>query len=50
MIDADDHPIDMGRHRSQIGGQWLMPAMVGGMHAVAPMSGMGAGWKGAYGS
>jgi hypothetical protein len=49
MMDADDHPVDMG-HQSQTGGQWLMPGMMGGMHGGAPMSGMGAGWKGANGS
>jgi Bacterial Ig-like domain len=50
MMDADDHPVDMTQHQSQTGGQWLMPGMMGGMHAGAPMSGMGAGWKGANGS
>jgi hypothetical protein len=50
MMDADDHPVDMTQHQSQTGGQWLMPGMVGGMHAGAPMSGMGAGWNGANGS
>jgi len=51
MMDADDHPIDMGQHQTQTGGQRLMPdGMMGGMHAGAPMSGMGAGWKAADGS
>ena len=50
MMDADDHPADMGRHQTQTGGQWLMPGMMGGMHAGAPMSGMGAGWKAGNGS
>lgn len=50
MMDADDHPVDMGQHQAQVGGQWLMPGMMGGMHAGAPMGGMGAGWKGANGS
>ena len=52
MMDADDHPIDMDQHAPQTGGQWLMPGMMGGVHAGAPMSGMGAGWQtanGAYG-
>ena len=47
MMDADDHPIDMGQHQSQTGGRWLMPGMMGGMHGGTPMSGMGAGWKAA---
>lgn len=50
MIDADDHAVDMTQHQPQTGGQWLMPGMMGGMHAGAPMSRMGAGWKGANGS
>jgi hypothetical protein len=50
MMDADDHPVDMTQHQSQTGGQWLMPGMMGGMHAGAPMSGMGAAWRGANGS
>jgi hypothetical protein len=50
MMDADDHPIDLGPHGTQMGGQWLMPGMMGGMHAGMPMSGMGAGWKAANGS
>jgi hypothetical protein len=28
------------------GGEWLMPAMMGGMHAGVPMSGMDWGGKG----
>ncbi|HJR16220.1 MAG TPA: hypothetical protein VJ808_05140 [Gemmatimonadales bacterium] len=28
------------------GGEWLMPAMMGGMHAGVPMSGIRSGWKG----
>ena len=51
MMDADDHVVDMGLHMSQNGGQWLMSGgMMGGMHAGAPMSGMGAGWQAANGS
>lgn len=50
MMDADDHPVGMTQHQSQTGGQWLMPGMMGGMHAGSPMSGMGAGWQGANGS
>ena len=50
MMDANDHPIDIGPHGTQMGGQWLMPGMLGGMHAGMPMSGMGAGWKAANGS
>jgi hypothetical protein len=50
MMGANDHPIDMGPHGTQMGGQWLMPGMMGGMHAGMPMSGMGAGWKAANGS
>jgi hypothetical protein len=47
MMDADDHPIDIGLHGAQMGGQWLMSGM---MHAGSPMSGMGAAWQGANGS
>jgi Bacterial Ig-like domain len=50
MMDADDHLIDMGQHQAETGGQWLMPGMMGGIHAGAPMGGMGAGWKAANGS
>jgi Big-like domain-containing protein len=52
MMDAADHPVDMGQHMTQNGGQWLMPGgMMGGdMHAGSPMSGMGAGWMGTNGS
>lgn len=50
MMDAHDHPIDIGVHGAQMGGQWLMPGMMGGMHAAMPMGGMGAGWKAANGS
>ena len=50
MMGADDHPIDIGLRGPQIGGQWLMSGMMGGMHAGSPMSGMGAGWQGANGS
>jgi Big-like domain-containing protein len=50
MMDSDDHLIDMGQHQAQTGGQWLMSGMMGGMHAGAPMSGMGPGWKAANGS
>ncbi len=39
MMDADDHPIHIGPHGTQMGGQWLMPGMMGGMHAGMPMSG-----------
>jgi Bacterial Ig-like domain len=49
MMDGDDHTIDIGQHMAQTGGQWLMPGMMGGMHAGAPMAGMGTGWKGANG-
>ena len=31
MMDADDHPIDIGPHGTQMGGQWLMPGMMSGM-------------------
>jgi hypothetical protein len=50
MMDADDHPIDIGLHGTPMGGQWLTSGMMGGMHGGSPMSGMGAGWKGANGS
>jgi len=50
MMDSDDHPVDMTQHQSQTGGQWLRSGMMGGMHAGAPMSGMGSGWNGADGS
>jgi Bacterial Ig-like domain len=50
MMDANDLPIDIGPHGTPMGGQWLMPGMMGGMHAGMPMSGMGAGWKAANGS
>ena len=50
MMDADGHRVDMQRHQAQTGGQWLMPGMMGGMHAGTPMSGMSGGWKGANGS
>ncbi len=50
MMDADDHAIDIGPHGTQMGGQWLMPGMMGGMHAGMPMNGMGAGWRAANGS
>jgi hypothetical protein len=50
MMDGNGHPIDIGPHGTQMGGQWLMPGMMGGVHAGMPMSGMGAGWKAANGS
>ena len=49
-MDANDHPIDVGPNGAQMGGQWLMPGMMGGMHGGMPLSGMGAGWKAANGS
>jgi hypothetical protein len=50
MMDADGHPVDMQDHQTANGGEWLMPTMMGGMHAGMPMGGMGAGWKGTNGS
>lgn len=50
MMDADGHAVDLSANQSQCGGQWLMPTMMGGMHAGAPMSGMGDGWHGTNGS
>jgi hypothetical protein len=50
MTDTDGHPVDMSQHAALTGGQWLMPGMMGGTHAGAPMSGMGAGWTATNGS
>ncbi len=50
MMDADGQAVDLGQDAAQTGGQWLMPGMMGGTHAGAPMSGMGAGWQAANGS
>jgi len=43
MMDADDHPVDLGLMGPQMGGQWAMGASHHG-----PM--MGNGWRGSNGS
>jgi Bacterial Ig-like domain len=43
MMDADDHPVDLGLMGSQMGGQWAM-----GTSHHGPM--MGNGWRGSNGS
>ena len=43
MMDADDHPVDLGLMGPQMGGQWAM----GGSHH-GPM--MGNAWRGSNGS
>jgi len=51
MMDADDLPVGMDPGL-QVGGQWLMPTMMGGSHGGMPMGSMGSGWRasnGAYG-
>lgn len=50
MMDANGHPIDMDAMVTAMGGVWLMPGMMGGMHAGQPMNMMGQGWQGANGS
>lgn len=50
MMDADDMPVGMGDMVNQMGGVWLQPGMMGGMHAGQPMGSMGTGWMGANGS
>lgn len=50
MMDADDMPIGMDDMGSQMGGMWLQPGMMGGMHAGAPMGTMGPGWMGTNGN
>ena len=49
MMDADDHPVSMDQGLG-MGGQWLMPGMMGGTHAGSPMGMMGSGWHGTNGS
>jgi hypothetical protein len=49
MMDADDHPVNMDPGL-QVGGQWLMPNMMGGRHDGMPMGMMGSGWHGLNGS
>jgi len=49
MMDSDDHPVGMDPGL-MMGGQWLMPGMMGGMHAGEPMPMMGTGWVGSNGS
>jgi hypothetical protein len=50
MMDANGMPIGMGAMVNQMGGMWLQPGMMGGMHAGAPMSSMGSGWMGTNGN
>jgi hypothetical protein len=50
MMDANGHPIDMDAMVNMMGGVWLMPGMMGGMHAGQPMNMMGQGWQGTNGS
>jgi hypothetical protein len=47
MTDANGHVVNMA---NMMGGTWLMPGMMGGMHAGQPMNMMGAGWQGSNGS
>lgn len=49
MMDSDDRPVGMDPGLT-MGGQWLMPGMMGGMHAGMPMGMMGQGWLGPNGS
>jgi hypothetical protein len=50
MTDAGGHAVDMDAMVNMMGGAWLMPGMMGGMHAGQPMNMMGAGWQGSNGS
>lgn len=50
MMDANGHPVDMDAMVNLMGGVWLMPGMMGGMHAGEPMNTMGQGWQGSNGS
>ncbi len=50
MMDSDDMPIDMDAYGHRMGGDWLQPGMMGGMHAGQPINGMGPGWHGSNGS
>jgi len=50
MMDANGHPLDMNGMVNTMGGVWLMPGMMGGMHAGQPMNMMGQGWQGSNGS
>ena len=49
MVSASGGPVSMSPGTT-MGGQWLMVAMMGGLHAGQPMSMMGGGWRGANGS
>jgi len=50
MMDANGHVINMQAMVNTMAGTWLMPGMMGDMHAGQPMNMMGAGWKGSNGS
>jgi len=50
MMDANGHVVNMDAMVNMMGGTWLMPGMMGGMHAGQPMNMMGAGWTGSNGS
>ena len=50
MMDANGHPVDMDGMVNMMGGVWLMPGMMGGMHAGQSMNMMGQGWQGSNGS
>ena len=50
MTDANGHVIDMDAMVNMMGGVWLMPGMMGGMHAGQAMNTMGQGWQGSNGS
>jgi hypothetical protein len=36
MMDANDHPVDIGPHGTRMGGQWLMPGMMVGCTLECP--------------
>ncbi len=47
MTDANGNVVNMV---NMMADTWLMPGMMGGMHAGQPMNMMGAGWQGSNGS
>ena len=52
MMDADDHPVDMGRYGMTMGGSWATGTMMGSQLGMmgGQQSMMGNGWRDAQGT